>query len=369
MTEKEAYVAFNLAGGYGSAKVAELAAREGSVAAAWESVRDAVARGGGNVDFAAEMRLAAKYGVAVVTPADGEYPAALLAARSHPLALYVKGSPAALSKPCVAIVGTRRATSYGLSVARNLACDLAADGWAVVSGLALGIDAEAHRGALDANGATVGVLGSALDRFYPEENRALAHEIVAKGGAVVSEFPFGRGPDAQTFPQRNHVVAGLCRGVVAVEAPRKSGTLITASLAADLGRTVMAIPGRIDSNASAGCNALIRDGARLVRDARDVQRELSELSMVCAPAAPRAAKVPAPPAPQTPAPPENIPYTLEESVVMRNVDDAPVSMDVLLRKTGLPPAKLNVACISLRMKGRLDFLPGNRVAAASSRLR
>lgn len=368
MTEKEAYVAFNLAGGFGSVKVEALAAQAGSVAAAWERQGAIAARGGGPVDSAAEMRKAAKYGVAIVTPADREYPEALLAARGHPLVLYVKGSVSALSKPSVAIVGTRRATSYGLNVARNLACDLAADGWSVVSGLALGIDAEAHRGALDGGGATVGVLGSALDVFYPEQNRELGREIVAKGGAVVSEFPFGKGPDMQTFPQRNHVVAGLCRGIVAVEAPRKSGTLITATIAAELGRTVMAVPGRIDSNASAGCLALIRDGARLVRNAQDVQRELSELSEVCA----TGSGAPHPPAagskPPAPPPPENVAYTLEESIVMRNVDDAPVSMDALQAKTGLPPAKLNVACIALRMKGRLDFLPGNRVAA-SSRLR
>ena len=277
MENREAYVAFNLTDKVGSVRVAELVAKHGSVAAAWEAWPNKVSRAGGEVDAAREFALAKRYGVRIVTPVDADYPPRLLEQPSHPLALYVKGDVKALASPSVALVGTRRATPYGLDQAFGIARDLAADGWTVVSGLALGIDAEAHRGALEAGGKTVGVIGSGLDSFYPEENRALAREIVAKGGAVVSEFPFGRPPDQQTFPQRNHVVAALVRGVVAVEAPLKSGTLITTSLAADMGRVVMALPGRVDSRASAGCLALLRDGARLVRSAADVEEELSEL--------------------------------------------------------------------------------------------
>ena len=272
MTDRQAYVAFNLTERVGFASVEGLAASAGSVAAAWESYPRKVSRTGGEVEWEAEFAKAEKFGVEIVTPADDEYPRILRDAPGRPLVLYVKGSAAALSKPFIALVGTRRATSYGRSVA-----NLVQAGWGIVSGLALGIDAEAHRGALEADGCTVGVLGSGLDRFYPEENRALAREIVEKGGAVVSEFPFGRPPDRETFPIRNHVVAGLARGVVAVEAPAKSGTLITASIAADLGRTVMAVPARIDSRMSFGCLKLIRDGAILVRNADDVLEAMAEL--------------------------------------------------------------------------------------------
>ncbi len=374
MTEREAYVAFNLTDKIGSVKVAELALAAGSVAAAWEAWPNKVARAGGEVDVGAEFALAKKYGVEIVTPADAAYPPRLLEQPSHPLALYVKGDASLLSSPCVAMVGTRRSTPYGLEQAFRISRDLAARGWTVLSGLALGIDAQSHRGALDAGGKTVGVIGSGLDRFYPEENRELAREIVAKGGAVASEFPFGRPPDQQTFPQRNHVVAALARGVVAVEAPHKSGTLITTSLALDMGRVVMAVPGRVDARASGGCNALIRDGARLVRNAADVEEELSELipktEVKHAPRRiRRAVAQPSPPASPS-APPaadgrgrsQSAPFSIEEAMVMREVNSEGVSMDMLIRRTGLPAEKVNALCMALRLKGRVRFFPGNRVA-------
>ena len=377
MTEREAYVAFNLTDKIGSVKVAELALAAGSVAAAWEAWPNKVARAGGDVDVRAEFALAKKYGVEIVTPADAAYPPRLLEPPSHPLALYVKGDASLLSSPCVAMVGTRRSTPYGLEQAFRISRDLAARGWTVLSGLALGIDAQSHRGALDAGGKTVGVIGSGLDRFYPEENRELAREIVAKGGAVASEFPFGRPPDQQTFPQRNHVVAALARGVVAVEAPHKSGTLITTSLALDMGRVVMAVPGRVDARASGGCNALIRDGARLVRNAADVEEELSELipKTETKPAPRQIRRAAPPPSPQPPpappsAPPaadgrgrsQSAPFSIEEAMVMREVNSEGVSMDMLIRRTGLPAEKVNALCMALRLKGRVRFFPGNRVA-------
>ena len=354
MTDSQAYVAFNLTDRIGSVTVAELVAKSGSAAAAWETFPKKVARAGGEVDWAREYDLAEKYGVRIITPADDAYPASLKSVPGHPLALYVKGNPAALSDPMVALVGTRRATAYGLDNAYALGRDLAARGWTIVSGLALGIDAEAHRGALAAGGTTVGVIGSGLDRFYPEENRALAREIVEKGGAVVSEFAFGRPPDQQTFPQRNHTVAALARGVVAVEAPLKSGTLITTGIAADLGRTVMAVPGRVDSRSSAGCLALIRDGARLVRDASDVESELSELL-------PRSHVRSA--APVAEAPREPVPKcSVEEAAVMKFVTAEGVTVDSLIRRTRLPAVKVNAICMELRLKERVRYLPGNRVA-------
>jgi len=377
MTDSEAYVAFNLTEQVGSAKVADLVRRAGSVAAAWEAYPKKVARSGGEVDWRAEFRKAEKFGVTLVTPADEGYPQQLRDAPGRPLALYVKGDLKALSLPSVAIVGTRRATAYGLDQAYRFGRDLAEAGWCVVSGLALGIDAEAHKGALAGKGVTVGVIGSGLDQFYPEQNRELAREIAKSGGAVVSEFPFGRPPDQQTFPQRNHVVAGLVRGVVAIEAPVKSGTLITAGIAADVGRTVMAVPGRVDSRSSAGCLSLIRDGAVLVRSAKDVVEALSELipgrgSLLRQGSGGQAADagredVPSP-APRdtslgrsaTPSPKPR--FSIEEALVMKHVDVEGVSMDELVRRTKLPAAKVSSICMTLRVKGRVRFFPGNRVA-------
>ncbi len=356
MTEKEAYVAFNLTDQIGSVTVEKLVLRFGSVVAAWENYPKKTSRTGGEIDWKREFELAKKFRVTILTPADADYPKMLLKTSGHPLALYVRGNVAALSKPGIAIVGTRRATAYGLDQANKFAHDLAANGWSIVSGLALGIDAEAHRGALAAGGTTVGVLGSALDCFYPEENRELARQIVQKDGAVVSEFPFGREPDNQTFPQRNHVVAALASGVVAVESPSKSGTLITLGIAADIGRTVMAVPGRVDSRSSAGCLKLIRDGATLVRNAADVEEAMSELiPMVKKPVATAAE----PPSVVRPEPP---PFSIEESMVMREIDVEGVSMDRLVAKTGLPAAKIATLCMTLRLKGRVRYLPGNRIA-------
>ncbi len=366
MTDREAYVAFNLTDKVGSVKVAELVSEFGSVSASWDAWPNKVARAGGDIDVDREFALAKRYGVEIITPADAAYPPRLLEQPSHPLALYVKGDVEVLKTPSVAMVGTRRATPYGLDQAFVISRDLAANGWTIVSGLALGIDAESHRGALAAEGKTVGIIGSGLDRFYPEENRTLAREIVEKGGAVVSEFPFGRSPDTQTFPQRNHVVAAIAHGVVAVEAPLKSGTLITTSFAVDMGRVVMAVPGRVDSRSSQGCLAIIRDGARLVRSARDVEEELSALiPKEKKPAAKRRRGTPAAKIVPEKAPEEKKPvpkFSVEEAMIMREVDNEGVSMDVLIRRTGLPAEKVNALCMELRLKGRVRFFPGNRVA-------
>jgi DNA processing protein len=212
---------------------------------------------------------------------------------------------------------------------------------------------------LKAEGVTVGVLGSALDEFYPEENRELAREIVQKGGAVVSQFPFGRPPDQQTFPIRNLVVAALSKGVLAVECPLRSGTLITVSDAVDMGRTVMAVPSRVDSKSSAGCLKLIRDGAVLVRNARDVEEALSELI-------PGRRKDAAAEKPRSVfAGGERPLYTVDEALLMRHVDADGVSVDLLPARTGFSAAKVNTLAMTLRLKGRLRFLPGNRVASGN----
>ena len=185
------------------------------------------------------------------------------------------------------------------------------------------------------------------------------------GGAVISEFPFGRTPDRETFPQRNRIVAALASGVVAIECPLKSGTLITTARAAEMGRVVMAVPGRVDSRASAGCHELIRDGAVLVRSAADVTMELTAIAPVRprkpSPAADGGAEAPAPKPPPVVAPP--LPkFSLDEAAVMRFVDREGVSIDRLVALTALPVAKINAITMALRLKGRVRFLPGNRVA-------
>ena len=190
---------------------------------------------------------------------------------------------------------------------------------------------------------------------YPDR----AREIVQRGGAVISEFPFGRPPDQTTFPQRNHVVAGLVRGVIVVEAPIKSGTMITAGLAADLGRTVMAVPGRVDVAASAGCLQLLRDGATLVRSPRDVETEMGDLLKSAgrgASARPDAEGAAAVPQAARPA------LCAEERQLLHHVDSQGLAMDELVRLTGLSAAKVNAVAMTLLLKGRVRFLPGNRVA-------
>jgi DNA processing protein len=186
----------------------------------------------------------------------------------------VRGQITASDEAAVAIVGTRRATAYGRQAAERVAADLAAAGVTVISGLARGIDAVAHRAALEAGGRTVAVLGSGPDVIYPAEHRRLADEIIAHG-AIVSELAPGSKPDAQNFPARNRIISGLSLGVVVVEAPTRSGALITASFAGDQGREVFVIPGSVMSPASEGANALLRDGARLVRNGIDVLEDLS----------------------------------------------------------------------------------------------
>ena len=211
---------------------------------------------------------------AVALPVDSPlYPERLAALSDPALLLLVRGRPELLSQPAVAIVGSRAATVYGKRVARQIGADLAAAGITVVSGLARGIDAAAHEGALDAGGVTVAVLACGIDRVYPPEHRSLAQRIAARG-ALIGELPLGTPPRAPFFPMRNRLISGLSLAVVVVEARERSGTLITASHAANQGRDVFAVPGPITAPTSAGANQLLRDGAYVALGAEDVLREL-----------------------------------------------------------------------------------------------
>jgi DNA processing protein len=223
-----------------------------------------------------EMANAARAGAQVITLDDVEYPAPLRQVYDPPLLLYVRGDVAQISRTAIAIVGTRHPTPYGTGMAERLACDLAARNLVVVSGLARGVDSCAHRGALAGRGKTVAILGTGVDVIYPRENQRLADQILACGGALVSEFPLQTFAAPQNFPIRNRIISGLCFGVLVVEAGEYSGTRITARCALEQSREVFAVPGNVTNRGSWGPNTLIKQGAKLVATWEDVWEELSE---------------------------------------------------------------------------------------------
>ncbi len=222
-----------------------------------------------------EHTLLEKHGVSVLIPKDEEYPPLLKEIPAAPQILYVRGNAQALKALSVSIVGARRCSIYGSSVADELAGRCAGFGITVVSGLARGIDTAAHRGVLKAGGVTVAVLGNGLSRVYPPENESLANQIVASGGAIVSEFPMGVPPHAGNFPRRNRIISGLSLGTVVVEAAERSGALITVRYALEQGREVFAVPGSIHHRTSAGSHQLIKQGAKVVCDVADILEELA----------------------------------------------------------------------------------------------
>ena len=272
---------------------------------------------------------------------DAGYPRALLEISDPPLALFALGRLELLSRPAIAIVGSRHGTPQGVEDARAFARTLAEAGLTVVSGLAQGIDAAAHRGALDTPASTIAVTGTGPDRVYPASHRDLAHAIVQQG-LLVTEFAPGTPPLKGNFPRRNRLIAGLARGVLVVEAAPGSGSLITARLAVEQGRDVFAIPGSIHSPLSKGPHRLIRDGAKLVETAQDVLAELG----VAGPGAPFGAGAPTPPA--DPA----------QARVLDAMGHGPVDLDRLVTRTGLPADALAATLVLLELDGRVAPLPG-----------
>jgi DNA processing protein len=285
-------------------------------------------------------------GARVLERTHPEYPALLREIPRPPARLWVRGRPLPAG-PAVAVVGARRASRAGLAAARLLAAGLARAGVAVVSGFARGVDAAAHRGALEAGGTTVAVFGCGLDVCYPPEHAGLLSEIVA-GGAALSEFDPGERPLPYYFPIRNRIIAGLSRLVLVVEAAEKSGSLITARYAADFGRDVAAVPGPILTEGCAGSNALLKDGAILVRDVEDVLAELDAPSLIRP--ATRTGLVAPPP------PPELDP---DAAAVLAALDlSEPRDSDALLAATGLPAARLSSALVRLELEGLATAIPG-----------
>jgi DNA processing protein len=278
----------------------------------------------------------------IIALGDADYPAALLQAADPPLLLYAEGPQDALRAPALAIVGSRQATPQGRLNAHAFARDMARRGWAIVSGLASGIDAAAHEGALEGGGLTIAVVGTGLDQVYPAANRALAQRI-AERGVVLSEFALGTPPLSSNFPQRNRIIATLARGTLVVEATLQSGSLITARLAVEAGRDVFAIPGSIHQPQSRGCHALLRQGAKLVETSADLLDELT----------PRAAPVAqAAPASDEPA------DAAADDVVLRALGHDPTTLDALMARCGWPAAELSAHLLELELAGQVARLPG-----------
>ncbi|MGE5467784.1 MAG: DNA-processing protein DprA [Ignavibacteria bacterium] len=275
----------------------------------------------------------------IVTLADPEYPQALLRGVDPPVLLYVKGRLELLNRPALAIVGSRSATRQGEENARAFATALAQAGLTIVSGLALGIDAAAHAGALDGAASTVAVIGTGVDRIYPAGNADLARRI-AGHGAIVSEFPLGTPPLSPNFPRRNRIIAGMSRGCLVVEAAERSGSLITARLAAESGNDVFAIPGSIHSPHSKGCHKLIKQGAKLVDNAADILEELKWEAAVCS------------------APPGATDGTADK--LLRALGHDPCDLDMLCERTGLAADALLARLLPLELEGRVAQLPGGR---------
>jgi DNA processing protein len=277
----------------------------------------------------------------IVTLADPEYPAALLEIADPPTLLYVRGRRELLNRPSLAIVGSRHPTPQGVHNAERFAAAFADAGLTIVSGLALGIDAAAHRGTLAAQGDTVAFIGTGIDRIYPARNRELALEIGAKG-AIVSELPIGTPAAAGNFPRRNRLISGIARGVLVVEATVQSGSLITARLAGEQGREVFAIPGSIHSPQSRGCHKLIKQGAKLVESAQDVLEELRFGATQ----------------PADPATPNAPPPAANELLALMGFE--PCALDELAARSGQTADALSVMLLHLELDGRIASLPGGR---------
>ncbi len=283
----------------------------------------------------------AQEGNHVFSLADADYPAALLTIPDPPILLYLKGRAELLTQPALAVVGSRHASNQGLLDAERFSKAMSEAGLTIISGLAQGIDAAAHRGGLQAAGSTIAVIGTGADIVYPAKNRELAHRI-AREGCLISEYPLGMPAIASNFPRRNRIISGLARAVLVVEAAAQSGSLITARMALEQGRDVFAIPGSIHSVLAKGCHQLIKQGAKLVESAQDILEELQDGSA----AALRSA----------PLPSVTLDATQERLLQVLGFD--PVDVDTLIERSGLDAASLNAHLLTLELDGLLEHLPG-----------
>jgi DNA processing protein len=361
MDAREALVALNLVEHVGPVRLRQLLEHFGEAPAILRASRaqllqvpgigqetaEAIAGWEQAVDLAGELRRIQDFGCQILTQADGDYPELLRQIYDPPIVLYVKGRLTPKDKNAVAIVGSRRTTPYGQETARRLAYQLAYVGVTVVSGGARGIDTAAHQGALRAQGRTIAVLGNGINIVFPPENAELFERITA-GGAVITQFPFNRKADKQSFPIRNRIVAGMTLGTVVVEANLTSGALITANMAVDNGRQIFAVPGRIDSPQSKGCHDLIKKGAKLCEGAEDILSEFEYLFPGSNRPAPAAAGGPLP----------ALSLSDHEQRVLDLLSAEETSIDEVIRSSGLPSSAVSVALLSLEMKRLVRQLPG-----------
>ncbi len=306
----------------------------------------------------AEIERLEQMNARVITIADADYPPLLREIYDPPIAIYVRGDLSlVVNTPCLAVVGSRRCSTYGINASQSLSRAMAEQGITIVSGLARGIDAAAHRGALEASGKTIGVIGTGLDVTYPKEHAKLTEEVMASG-AVISEFPLGTPPLAQNFPYRNRVLSGLCFGVLIVEAAEQSGSLITARLASEQGREVFAVPGNITSQTSFGPNFLIKDGAKLVQHWRDVIEEMPSEWKEQILGKTRTANGPGAEAETQPVF-EAVALSEPERLVFELLSpDVASHIDQLLMTSGMNSSDLMNALLGLEMKDRIRQLPG-----------
>ncbi len=312
-----------------------------------EETAEAIATWEKTIDLAGELKRIEEFGCHVLIQSDENYPSSLREIYDPPLVLYVKGELTPKDKNAVAMVGSRMTTHYGIETARKLAYQLAYVGVTVVSGGARGIDTASHQGALSAKGRTVCVLGTGINIVFPPENREL-FERAAASGAVITQFPFSRNGDKQSFVIRNRIIAGMTLGTVVVEADRNSGALITANFATDYGRQVFAVPGRIDSPRSKGCHDLLKKGAKLCEDVEDILSEFEYLF----PSSNKPASVA-----ETGVLPA-LELSSNEQKVYDALDDNELGIDEIIRHSGLPSSAVSVALFSLEMKRIVKQLPG-----------
>lgn len=362
------WIALNMVRGVGPRTANQLLSRFGSPAGVFAASRLALGKEGLKPDTVEELKDSSilekanaeierleKLNAEVITLEDDDYPDLLREIHDPPIALYVRGDlRKAMERPALAVVGSRRCSTYGVNVAESLSRDLASHGLTIVSGLARGIDAAAHRGALELGGQTIAVVGTGLETTYPKEHKKLEEQIIANG-AIVSEFPLGTPPLPQNFPYRNRILSGLCFGVLIIEASEHSGSLITARLANEQGREVFAVPGNITSQTSFGPNYLIKDGAKLVQIWRDVVDEL-----------PREAKEKLFGIERTTTSKSNV-QPIFEAVALSDDErkvldilsaDVPAHIDQLLISSEMNSSELMNALLGLEMKDRIKQLPG-----------
>lgn len=350
---KAYWVAFNKVAGIGPTRLAALLAICGSIEAAWRAsihqlqaagldkrTQENLLQARRELDLAQEWQRIEKADVQVFTWDDADYPANLREVEAPPPVLYVRGTIVEQDLLAVALVGTRRASAYGREVAHLAATQLAQQQVTVISGLALGVDAIAHRAALDAGGRTLAVLGSGVDQIYPAQNRELGKAIINQG-ALISEYPLGTRPEANNFPPRNRIISGLSRGVVVVEAGQQSGALITASFAADQGRDVFAVPGSILHPGSFGCNHLIREGATPFLSVADL---LEQLDFTTFSVQSRVRQ-------STPADPL-------ESQLLGTLSRDPRHIDDIARQVAWPAAQVSSLLIMMELKGLVKQVGG-----------